>query len=234
LGYIINANGVEMSTRIVEAIWLWETPRNLKDVQRFLGFVNFYRRFIKNFSGVAQPITDLTRNKGLDFHWGPLQVVAFQQLKDVFTSTPILKHCDPALEVIIETNASNFTIGCILSQKHTGWLHLVAFHSRKIEPVEKNYNIHNKELLAVVEAFKHWRPYCHGACFLILVFMDHQNLRYFTTSKVLNQCQVHWAQNFLSLTFGSFTELVPRMGNQIPSADVRSTPWGVGGTYYND
>jgi hypothetical protein len=68
LGYIINANGVEMSTRNVEAVRSWETPKNLKDVQRFLGFANFYRRFIKNFSGVARPITDLTRNKGLDFH----------------------------------------------------------------------------------------------------------------------------------------------------------------------
>jgi hypothetical protein len=95
-------------------------PKNLKDIQRFLGFVNFYQRFIKNFPGVAQPITDLTRNKGLDFHWEPLQLVAFQQLKDTFTSMPILKLFDPALEVIIETDASNFAIGYILSQKHVG------------------------------------------------------------------------------------------------------------------
>jgi hypothetical protein len=69
LGYIINANGVEMSNRKVEAVRMWETPKSLKDVQRFLGFANFYHRFIKNFSGVARPISDLTRNKGLDFHW---------------------------------------------------------------------------------------------------------------------------------------------------------------------
>jgi hypothetical protein len=156
LGYIINANGIEMTTRKVEAVRSWETPKNLKDVQRSLGFANFYRRFIKNLSGVARPITDLTRNKGLDFHWGPMQTVAFQQLKDVFTSIPILKHFDPSLEVIIETDASNFAIGCILSQKHNGRLHPVAFHSRKMEPAEKNYDIHDKEILAVVEAFKHW------------------------------------------------------------------------------
>jgi hypothetical protein len=77
LGYIINANGVKMSTRKVEAIRSCETPKNLKDVQPFLGFANFYCGFIENFSGVARPITDLTRNKGLDFHWGPMQVVAF-------------------------------------------------------------------------------------------------------------------------------------------------------------
>jgi hypothetical protein len=85
-----------------------------------LEFVNFYCRFSQNFSGVARPIIDLTRNKGLDFHWGPHQVVVLQQLKVTFTSTPILKHFDLTLEVIIETDVSNFTIGCILSQKHAG------------------------------------------------------------------------------------------------------------------
>jgi hypothetical protein len=117
LVYIINANGVEMSTRKVEAVRSWETPKNLIDVQRFLGFRNFYCRFIKNFSGVALPITDLTRNGCLDIHRGPLQIVAFQQLKDAFTLAPILKHFNPTLEVIIETDVSNFAIGCILSQK---------------------------------------------------------------------------------------------------------------------
>jgi hypothetical protein len=137
LGYIINTNSVEMSTRKVETVRSWETPKNLKDVQRFLGFANFYHQFIKNISGVARPLTDLTRNKGLDFHWGPMQTVAFQQLKDACTSTPILKHFDPAIEVIIETDASNFSIGCILSQKHDGRLHSVAFHSRKMELAER-------------------------------------------------------------------------------------------------
>jgi hypothetical protein len=82
-------------------------------------------------------------------------MVAFQQVKDAFTPTPILKHFDPSLEDIIETETSNFAIGYILSQKHNGQLHPVAFHSRKMEPAEKNYDIHAKELLAVVEAFKH-------------------------------------------------------------------------------
>jgi hypothetical protein len=87
----------------------------------------------------------------------------FQQLKDAFTSTPILKHFDMTLEVIIETDTSNFAIGCILSQKHNRRLQPVAFHSGKMEPAGRNYDIHDKEQLVVVEAFKHWRPYCHGA-----------------------------------------------------------------------
>jgi hypothetical protein len=113
----------------------------------------------------------------------------------------IIKHFDPNLEVIIETDARNFAIGCILSQKHVRCLHSMAFHLRKREPAEKNHNINDKKLLAVVEAFKHWRPYCHRACFPILVFTDHQNLWYFTASKVLNQCQVHWAEKLLEFDF---------------------------------
>jgi hypothetical protein len=100
-------------------------------------------------------------------------VVTFQQLKVTFTSTPIRKHFDPVLEVINETDVSNFAIDCILSQKHVRKLHPVSYHSRKMEPAEKNYDIHDKELLAVVEAFKHWQPYCHGAKFPILVFTNH-------------------------------------------------------------
>jgi hypothetical protein len=125
---------------------------------------------------MARAITDLTHNKGLDFHWGPLQVVAFQQLKDRFTSMPILKHFDLTFKVIIETDASNFVIGCILSHRHVGKLHSVAYHSRKMELAEKNYDIFDKKLLVVVETFKHWKPYCYGAHFPIRVFTDGQNL----------------------------------------------------------
>jgi hypothetical protein len=92
---------------------------------------------------------------------------------------PILRHLDLALEVIIEIDASNFAIGCILSQKYMGNLHLVAYHLRKMELAEKKDDIHDKELLVVVEVFKHCRPYCHGACFLNLVVTDYQNLYHF-------------------------------------------------------
>jgi hypothetical protein len=164
-----------------------------------------------------------------------MQTVAFQQLKDAFTSTPILKHFDPALEVIIETNASHFTIGCILSQKHDGRLDPVTFHSRKMEPAEKNYDIHDKELLAVVEAFKHSRPYCHRARFPILVFTDHQNLRYFTTSKVLNQCQVYWAEKLSECDFWIVYWASSKNGK--PDALSRRSEYAVGeggGTYHID
>jgi hypothetical protein len=91
-----------------------------------------------------------------------------------------------------------------------------------METAEKNYDIHDKEQLAVVEAFKHWRLYCYGARLPNLVFTDHQNLRYFMTSKVLNQHQVHWAEKLSEFFFRLFTVPVPRMENQMPSAGIRS------------
>jgi hypothetical protein len=124
-------------------------------------------------------------------------------------------------------DTSNFAIGCILSQKHNGGLHSVTFHSRKMELAEKNYDIHDKELLKVVDAFKHWRPYCHGNRFPILVFTDYQNLRYFTTSKVLDQCQVHWGEKLLEFDF----RIVYRAGSEIakPNTLSRRSEYVVGG-----
>jgi len=99
---------------------------------------------------------------------------------------PILAHFDPAKEVIFETDASDLTIGAILLQRdEERCLHPVAFHSRKFQPAEINYEIHDKELLAIVDAFKHWQRYCEGATHQVQVYSDHQNLEYFTTTKVL-------------------------------------------------
>ena len=104
--------------------------------------------------------------------------------------------------MIIETDASDFAIGAILSQRdEEGRLHPVAFHSRKFQPAEINYEIHDQELLAIVDAFKHWRRYCEGATNQVQVFSDHQNLEYFTTTKVLNRRQARWAQELAGIDF---------------------------------
>jgi len=104
--------------------------------------------------------------------------------------------------VIIETDASDFAIRAIRSQRdEENRLHPVSFHSRKFQPAEINYKIHDKELLAVVDAFKHWRRYCEGATHQVQVYSDHQNLEYFTTTKVLNRQQAFWAQELAGIDF---------------------------------
>ena len=155
LGYIVNGTGISVSGETTQAIRDWEVPKNLRGVRAFIGFANFYRRFIQNFSSIVRPITDLTK-KDVKWYWGPEQQNAFDTLLTAFSTPPILRHYDPRTDVIIETDASNFAIGCVLSQDWNNKLHPVAFYSRKMSSMERNYEIHDKELLAIVEAFKVW------------------------------------------------------------------------------
>ena len=94
---------------------------------------------------------------------------------------PTLRHFDPALPTVMETDASDFAIGALLSQQVEGRLHPVAFNSRKMDKAEINYEIHDNEMLAVVSAFKEWRRYLEGARFQIIVYTDHKNLEYFNS-----------------------------------------------------
>jgi len=199
LGYTIGRKGIKMSTTKVEAVLSWKIPNSLTEVQSFLGFANFYRRFIKDYTKVARPLTELTKKEtGTKWAWTEEAGKAFKELKTRFTTAQILAHFDATKPVIIETDASDFAIGAVLSQRDgENRLHPVAFHSRKFQPSEINYEIHDKELLAVVDAFKHWRRYCEGAMHPVQVFSDHQNLEYFTRPRYATDgsskyCYVMW------------------------------------------
>jgi len=202
LRYVIGRKGMEMSKGKIEAVLSWETPRSLTEVQSFLGFANFYQRFIKDYSRVAKSITELTKKTEKKWEWTPEAEKAFRELKEKFTSAPILAHFDAQKPVLIETDPSDFVIGAVLSQRDDEErIHPVAFHSWKFQPAEINYEIHDKELLAIVNAFKHWRRYCEGATHQVQVFSNHQNLEYFTTTKVLNRRQARWAQELAGIDF---------------------------------
>ena len=121
--------------------------------------------------------------------------------------------------MIVGTDASDFALGAVLSQRDKeGHLHPVAFHSRKFQPAEINYEIHDKELLAIVDAFKHWRRYCQGASHQVQVLSGHHNLEYFTTTKVLNRRQARWAQELAGINFKIFY----RPGSQNSKPDALS------------
>jgi len=220
LGYMIGRDGIKMSNEKVEAVLSWKTPESLTEVQSFLGFANFYRRFIQDYSRVARPLTELTKKgDGREWSWTPEAEEAFQELKRRFTTAPILAHFDATKPVIIESDASDFALGAILSQRdEENRLHPVAFHSRKFTPAEINYEIHDKELLAIVDAFKHWRHYCEGAINQVEVFSDHQNLEYFTTTKILNRRQARWAQELAGIDF----KIYYRPGTQNGKPDALS------------
>jgi len=133
----------------VEAVTDWPTPSNRKEVQRFLGFANFYRRFIRNFSSVAAPMHVLT-SPAIRLQWNPTADAAFQRLKRAFTTAPVLTLPDSRQQFVVEVDASDMGIGAILSQRSTNdnKLHPCAFLSGKLSPAERNYDIGDRELLA--------------------------------------------------------------------------------------
>ena len=167
----------------------WPRPKNKKDLQVFLGFANFYRNQLASYSIKLQGLHGLLK-KDVAWTWTDEHDQTFQEIKQAFKGAKIRRHYNPDLPTVVETDASNFAMAAILSQKdQEGEPHSVAFFSRSFSAAapEQNYEIHDKELLAIVEAFKKWRMYLEGAQHTITVYTDHQNLLYFTTTKQLNQ-----------------------------------------------
>ena len=151
---IITTDGIQIDDKKVQAIREWPKPKNLKEVQAFLGFANFYRRFIQRYLQICTPLTKMTK-KEQPFHWECKQREAFEKLKKKFILAPILASFDPKRKIILETNASDQALGSCLSQPDAkGQLHPVAYRSRTFSGPELNYDVHDKELLAIVDAFE--------------------------------------------------------------------------------
>ena len=194
LGYILSRDGLTMAESKIKAILDWPEPRKVRDIQSFLGFANFYRRFIHNYSEIVLPLTRLTR-KGVPWDFDQKCRDSFNALKSAFTSAPVLHHWVPDHQITVETDASDYAIAGILSiTSDSGELHPVAFHSRTLSGAELNYDTHDKELLAIFEAFKTWRHYLEGSATPIDVVTDHKNLEYFSTSKILTRRQARWSE----------------------------------------
>src|SRR3979490_1088639 len=166
----------------------------IKNIQFFLGFTNFYRCFIFNYLDITVPLTRLT-HKGTPWAWTKDCQKSFNFLKTAFTSAPILHHWEPDQILVVEINASNYALAAILSTIDSeGEIRPVAFHSCTFTAPELNYDVHDKELLAIFEAFKRWRHYLEGSAEPIDVITDHKNLEYFSTTKVLTHRQARWSK----------------------------------------
>ncbi len=217
LGYIISGKGLSMDPKKIQTVIDWKNPATVRDVQCFLGFANFYRIFIQNYSKIAAPLTRLTCKDKLE--WNAEADQAFEALKKAFTTAPILTHPDFQKPFFLETDASDFALGAVLSQPDKdGRLHPVAFHSRKFTAAEINYEIHDKELLAIVNSFQEWRHFLEGAQHPVVVYTDHKNLEYFMSAKVLNRRQARWS---ISLSRFNFV-ITYRPGSQQIRSDALS------------
>jgi len=194
LGYVLSPSGLTMSDAKVKTIQEWPELKKVKDIQSFLGFANFYRRFIFNYLDIVIPLTRLTR-KNSPWNFDDDCRISFNTLKQAFTSAPILTYWVPDAQLVVETDVSDYALAAILSiMTKDNEIYPIAFHSRTFSTPELNYNVHDKELLAIFEAFKIWRHYLEGSALPIDVVMDHKNLEYFSTTKILTRQQARWSE----------------------------------------
>jgi hypothetical protein len=190
LGTVIGNGKATMEKEKVEAVQNWTTPTTIKDVEKFLGFANFYRHFIKNFSMIAAPLNALKGGKVEKvWKWESEEQNAFEAIKKAITSEPVLTLPNEEGKFRVEVDASNVGTGAILSQEQQGKWHPVAFMSKSLLDTEKNYEIYDKELLAIVKALKAWRQYLIHANQQFEVWTDYENLKYFREPQKLNAQQ---------------------------------------------
>ncbi|MBW0539913.1 hypothetical protein O181_079628 [Austropuccinia psidii MF-1] len=196
IGYVVSSEGLKMDKAKFQKILNWTPTRNLKALQSFLGFANFYRRLIKNYSMKISSLTSFLK-KDSCFPLNEAALRQFHQLKEALAIAPILSHFDPSLPTIVETDASDYALGAVLSHISDSGKHPIAFDSRKLLPAELKYEIHDKELLCIVWALKHWRAFPLSLSSSFEVLTNHSSLQYFMSSKILTCHQTQWAE-FLS------------------------------------
>ena len=178
LGFIIEAGkGIKTDPEKIRAIREWEPPKTVRGVRGFLGFANYYRQFIQNFSDLAIPLTALTK-KNQPFRWTDNCQKAFDALRKALINSQTLASWDPERPTIVEADSSGYAVGGVLAQQGTDLLFRpVAYYSRKLSPAESNYPIHDKEMLSIISCLREWRPELKGLDFT--VYSDHKNLVYF-------------------------------------------------------
>jgi RNase H-like domain found in reverse transcriptase/Reverse transcriptase (RNA-dependent DNA polymerase) len=162
LGTIVGRNGMRMDNKKVQAIIDWPVPKTLQELQMFLGFCGFYRKFIERFAFIVGPLNKLLRS-GVPFKMLTARLAAFNLLKQRFTEAPMLRVADESLPYTIETDASKFAYGAVLLQPYNGRQHPIAYLSKAFTEPERNYPTHDRELLGIIRALDEWRHYLEGA-----------------------------------------------------------------------
>ncbi|KAH9459172.1 hypothetical protein Pst134EA_033023 [Puccinia striiformis f. sp. tritici] len=204
LGFVISSEGIRMDPDKLSTVVDWPYPETVCHLRKFLGFTNFYRKFIDRFSEVSAPLTELTKN-GADIDQGLKTkecLSSFSHLKSCFTRAPLLQHFDFAKKRVLFVDSSKYALTAVLCQPgDDGVLRPVSFLSRKLTPRESVWQVHDQELFAVVHAFQEWRAWLIDTTEPVLVMSDHANLRYFMDSQKLSDRQARWAAFLVSFHF---------------------------------
>jgi hypothetical protein len=191
LGHVINQYGIKMEPSKVDAVLKWPAPKNIHELRSFLGLAGYYRRFVRDFSKVASPLSVLL-HKNTPYDWTSAQEQAFNQLKTAVSTAPVLIIPDPTLPYTLVTDASGYAIGAALCQDHGNGLQPCAYRSRKMNDHERNYPVHEQELLSIIDALREWRHYLLGNRFTVIT--DHRSLQYLSTQDKLSARQTRWSE----------------------------------------
>jgi hypothetical protein len=193
LGHVVSADGVQVMQKKIQSIIEWPELTNAKEVKSFLGLAGYYRRFVKDFSSIASPLTELTKEKTA-WRWGDEEREAFIRLKNAMSSTPTLVYPDLEKPFTVTTDASGYAVGAVLSQDQGNGHQPVAFYSHKMSKAERRYPVHEQELLAIILALKEWRCYLQGSSHPITVITDHMSLKYINSQPHLSNRQARWVE----------------------------------------
>ncbi|XP_056157718.1 uncharacterized protein LOC130132152 [Lampris incognitus] len=173
LGHVVSGDGVSPNPELVKSVNDWRTPRNLTELQAFLGLCNYYRRFVRGFAHLCSPLYELQK-KGEEFKWGDTQQVAFEELKARLTTAPLLAYPTRDGLFLLDTDASNTCVGAVLSQMQAGEEKVIAYASAHLQSTQQRYCVTRRELLAVVRFTRQFRHYLLGRSFIIRT--DHNSL----------------------------------------------------------
>src|ERR1700761_1442780 len=187
LGVILEKGVTRMDPVKVAGIQTWPTPKSVREVRSFHGFCNFYRPFIAGFAKIALPLNKLTK-KDTPFVWTPECQKAFETLKRRVTSEPVLAHPDLTKQFELEVDASGYAVGAVLLQRQVdNKRHPIGYYSATLTSAERNYDIYDLELLAIVKALRNWRPFLAGSPHKVKIFSDHMNLQYWRDPRKISR-----------------------------------------------
>jgi hypothetical protein len=208
LGHLISQQGVRADPSKLEAMATWPLPHNVKSLRGFLGLTGYYRKFIRNYGSLAAPLTSLLKKNA--FHWTPSATTAFQSLKQAMLLPPVLRLPDFNQPFVIECDASGSGLGAVLMQDRQP----IAFLSKALKGRALLLSTYEKELLSLVTAVQHWRPYLLGHTFKVKT--DHQALKFLLEQKMGTPSQQRWLSKLLGYDF--IIEYKPGCENRVADA----------------
>ena len=211
LGHYISGDGVATDPKKIEAVVQWPVPKNVKQLRGFLGLTGYYRRFVRDYGKIAQPLTVLCKSSS-SFPWNETATTAFERLKEAMTNALVLSLPDFSQDFTIETGASGNGIGAVLMQQG----HPIAFISKALSAKHQALSAYDKEMFAILFAVKKWHFYLVGRHFIIRT--DHQPLKYLVEQKVTTPSQQVWLAQLMSYDF----EIVYKKGSENRVADALS------------